>query len=811
MGAIKTAADLAFRDYVTDGVPASGRNSPDKADIREVFDTIETALTAVDDRIEEVEGDLASMPADVDALRTRITNVEAVATAGIRWTPNTVHVRATANVAIATGLVNGTVLNGVTLATGNVVFLPYQTAPAQNGLYVVPAAGAASRAAWADAASELAYLGFAIAGGTVGAGEGWTLPMKEADITLGTTALNFAPVPSGALAEVQVARLGGPSLSARLKRLLSAPDLPAVVTHFYPCDEGRGDTLFDIVGSSHIDLNSGGGNRAWANGILKLSTGWFKTPSFTARAVFAAVRLVEGDATTLFPLASPSGKAISSTSLASVATVPNVRFLSGWGTRTPRKRTSNGTTTGNGLNSGGWELPLVTLAADETGTFVVGAASTGGGGASAAGPFELVALGYCSADPSAVEARQISTFVAALLKTRGILLRPQDCPEQRVLVIVGGESTAAGTKLLTALSTDQRNTFSENTLVNAYDAGSANTNGKRMRRASFRAANPNNNAPSLNTKFGMEFGIVTARNTGADDGRLLDILKVAQGSTFLTPSGADGSSKVYDTAVFEASISGTTMTVTAVTSGTIAPGQQIRGSGITAANISASGTGAGGVGTYTVSVGQNASSTTVTSSRTIAQSQSRNDMTGAEYGTLSLFTQLDVRNVLRAEALARNNGVGYTTVLRVKAEGLNDAYLGDQVITSTALYQGWLQSEHDAAKAVYGLSALRTVLIKPHLPNLGTGGNGSGLGAGDPDYPNNAIGQHRLNALNFIRTACDSFAAANAGEVFILDGNSYALDTPGDYIHPSAAGYEAMGQAVAALIDYDARAAPLAA
>ena len=65
--------------------------------------------------------------------------------------------------------------------------------------------------------------------------------------------------------------------------------------------------------------------------------------------------------------------------------------------------------------------------------------------------------------------------------------------------------------------------------------------------------------------------------------------------------------------VFTGSISGTTLTVTAVTSGNIGIGSVISGTGITVGTtITALGTGTGSTGTYTVSVSQNVSSTTIT-------------------------------------------------------------------------------------------------------------------------------------------------------------------------------------------------------
>lgn len=54
-------------------------------------------------------------------------------------------VATTANVALSTALENGDTLNGVTLATGDVVFVWQQTTGAENGLYVVKASGTPDR------------------------------------------------------------------------------------------------------------------------------------------------------------------------------------------------------------------------------------------------------------------------------------------------------------------------------------------------------------------------------------------------------------------------------------------------------------------------------------------------------------------------------------------------------------------------------------------------------------------------------------------------------------------------------------------
>ena len=64
---------------------------------------------------------------------------------------------------------------------------------------------------------------------------------------------------------------------------------------------------------------------------------------------------------------------------------------------------------------------------------------------------------------------------------------------------------------------------------------------------------------------------------------------------------------------YTGSISGATLTISAVSSGTLQVGQVISGAGISVGTtITALGSGAGGVGTYTVSISQTVSSTTIT-------------------------------------------------------------------------------------------------------------------------------------------------------------------------------------------------------
>lgn len=67
------------------------------------------------------------------------------AQAGIDAKPS-VRAASTANVTVASGLINGSTMDGVTLATGDRVLLKNQSTASENGVYIVAASGAASRA-----------------------------------------------------------------------------------------------------------------------------------------------------------------------------------------------------------------------------------------------------------------------------------------------------------------------------------------------------------------------------------------------------------------------------------------------------------------------------------------------------------------------------------------------------------------------------------------------------------------------------------------------------------------------------------------
>jgi hypothetical protein len=96
----------------------------------------------------------------------------------------------TANVALATALENGDVLDGITLATGNRILVKNQTTQSENGIYVVQASGQPSRAVDFDTAAEVDSGDFVfVYSGTANAGTGWVQTNRPA--TIGTDAIAF--------------------------------------------------------------------------------------------------------------------------------------------------------------------------------------------------------------------------------------------------------------------------------------------------------------------------------------------------------------------------------------------------------------------------------------------------------------------------------------------------------------------------------------------------------------------------------------------------------------------------------------------
>lgn len=158
-----------------------------------------------------------------------------------------------------------------------------------------------------------------------------------------------------------------------------------------------------------------------------------------------------------------------------------------------------------------------------------------------------------------------------------------------------------------------------------------------------------------------------------------------------------GTAITTTTTSFTASIATTTLTVTAVASGTIQVGQVINGTGVTAGTvILAQLTGAtGGIGTYTVSVSQTVSSTTITVvGVTFLNIPSWVNRITAMLNNVSLSGANYVQLQLGSGSVQTT---GYTTV------GVNLQATGVQAIVPTA---GFPVYEYNASHAANGAIVL---------------------------------------------------------------------------------------------------------
>ena len=97
----------------------------------------------------------------------------------------------TANITLATDVEDGDVLDGVTLVTGNRILVKNQSTASENGIYVVAASGAPSRAADFDSPAEIDGGDFVfITGGTVNDNKGFVQINTVG--TIGTDPIEFS-------------------------------------------------------------------------------------------------------------------------------------------------------------------------------------------------------------------------------------------------------------------------------------------------------------------------------------------------------------------------------------------------------------------------------------------------------------------------------------------------------------------------------------------------------------------------------------------------------------------------------------------
>lgn len=107
-----------------------------------------------------------------------------------------VRVAADVDIDIATELEAGDVVDGITLVAGNRVLLPAQADATENGIYVVPASGAASRSSDFDSLTPIDEINGSYVPVQEGTYAGATFVQYGTVTTLGTDDINFTYIPA---------------------------------------------------------------------------------------------------------------------------------------------------------------------------------------------------------------------------------------------------------------------------------------------------------------------------------------------------------------------------------------------------------------------------------------------------------------------------------------------------------------------------------------------------------------------------------------------------------------------------------------
>lgn len=127
---------------------------------------------------------------------TDIANKQYVdnALSGLKW-KREVRAATTANGTLASAFENGDTIDGVTLATGDRILIKDQTTQTENGIYIVAASGAPSRATDADSSAELNSATVLVMAGTVNADKAFTQTTDSP--TIGSSNIVWASFGSG--------------------------------------------------------------------------------------------------------------------------------------------------------------------------------------------------------------------------------------------------------------------------------------------------------------------------------------------------------------------------------------------------------------------------------------------------------------------------------------------------------------------------------------------------------------------------------------------------------------------------------------
>lgn len=194
-----SAASVANSKLITNPLDRGNHTSSQTASTISDFDT--QVRTNRLDQLAAPTADVSLNSHKLTGVSTPVSSTDAAnkgyvdtAVTGLSW-KQAVRAASATNVVLASAVENGDTFGGVTLVTGDRVGLFGQTAPAENGLYVVNASGAPTRTTDADVAAELLGAAVMVEEGT-NQNTQWIMTTDGA-ITVNTTGLTWTQFGGG--------------------------------------------------------------------------------------------------------------------------------------------------------------------------------------------------------------------------------------------------------------------------------------------------------------------------------------------------------------------------------------------------------------------------------------------------------------------------------------------------------------------------------------------------------------------------------------------------------------------------------------